>query len=135
MLVRRTLLPLIVLATLLLMACGDDAGGDGAANASPGATGVLLVYREVQCLGNPWEGDWHSSHPGQTYPPDEPARQTIFETYWRTQNIAVSDVRRQQTPGVDVVCAGCNCPTGFEWRVRVPPDQVTAALARGFRRV
>jgi hypothetical protein len=130
----RFLTPLILLIALLLVACDDDDSSDaseaGTATSAPGAT---LIYREVQCLGNPWEGDWVASNPGRQLPDDEPARRAIFESYWRRQGIDVTNISRRRSPGGEVVCLGCNCPTGFEWAVQVPPNQVSAALARGFR--
>ncbi len=123
---------LVVVLAALIAACGGDGGGAPAASPAPERT--ALAYREVQCHGNPWERDWLASHSGQPYPANEQAQQAIFEAYWSAQGIDVSEVRRAQylSPG-DIVCLGCDCPTGLEWRVRVPPDDEAAALSRGFR--
>lgn len=117
------------------MACrserGDRAPATGAATTIAGAP---VIYREVQCLGNPWERAWLAAHPGEQFPTNEPARRDIFEAYWRVQGIDVADVRRERYLKEDeVVCQACTCPTGFEWRVRVAQDKVAAALALGFR--
>ena len=131
----RFAVALMLAAVLMLAACADDddEGRAGGATGTAGAGGVVLVYREVQCLGNPWEADWLASHAGQQFPSDDLTRTMVFESYWRAQGTDVTGVQRRRAPSGDVVCAGCNCPSGFEWVVRVPPGQAAAAMARGFR--
>ena len=129
---RRTAMVLAALA-LLLAACGDDGGKGPAAGGTPAV--ASLVFREVQCLGNPWERDWQTANQGATYPSGEAEQRAIFEAYWRRIGIAVSDVTRDRyIPRASPICQGCDCPTGLEWRLRVPGDLVQLALAYGFRR-
>lgn len=132
---------MLVVSALIIVgaACGDD---DDDSDATPVATasstqtsepGIAAVYRETQCLTNPWQVAWLESRPGDQFPTDEATHARIFSDYWHDEGIDVTDVARQRyLDEGEVVCAACNCPTGFEWTATVPADDADKAEAAGF---
>ncbi len=131
------LVTLLAALVLVAVACGgddDDRAPTTTVTASP-QPGVAVVYREAQCLGNPWEEDWLDHNPGARFPSHGPTRQMIFEDYWRDHGLELAEVRRERyLKDEEVVCQGCDCPTGFEWRASLPEDDLDRALSAGFER-
>lgn len=98
---------------------------------------IWMEMQPVQCLQNPWEVEWTTTHPGVTYPRGElniiePAEKEIITAYYATQGIPIMEVSSLPPQEGAAVCLACTCAQGYTLKLRIPSTQSDAMTTRGF---
>ena len=97
---------------------------------------VWVATEPIQCLGNPWEQAWLTSHDGR-YPKDhskpglEPEEIEIIQDYYKRQGVTVFRVTTRAK--YEVVCAACMCPEGYSLYLEVRDQDLEKMLSFGYR--
>ena len=90
-----------------------------------------LVYIDpIQCLGNPWDGDWLESNDVEDYPQTESGRLQIFTDYYEKLGVKMVDVYSEWV--YNATCDACSCPTGERYYCMVDEADVDFLLESGF---
>lgn len=100
---------------------------DHVSPSQPGEQPAWVHIDPVQCMGNPWQGDWMQEH-GNDYPGrvDENGMNEeesgIIRAYYEKQGVTVLDSRIEWTH--KATCEACSCPQGYTLYLSVPSTDV-----------
>lgn len=117
---------LIIIALLAGCAASDTSQH----NAAEQEEALWLSTQPVQCLQNPWEEEWMSNHPEETYPKGTPrtleeAEKTIIKKYFEALGLTIYDVKGVPFPEGTMVCEACHCPDGYTLFLQVAAADAT----------
>jgi len=96
-----------------------------------GTDQATVFIDPIQCLGNPWDIAWLTSHEYDEYPKTNSGRLEIFKDYYEKQGINIYDVYSEWV--YNAVCAACSCPTGERYYCSVGEEDVDFLLESGFQ--
>jgi hypothetical protein len=121
----KTLRPRVGFALILLALAG-------VAGARPWAKKVWVVFRPVQCMGNPWEKEWlaKNNNEGSKFPRDKEF--VVLRDYFARKGVQILEIRERHYVRGEALCQTCDCPRGDTVYLKINADDAPKMVNLGY---